>query len=298
MQTRILAETRTVGGVASFSMRFDPPAYPVLVGHARPWRLGAALLALVVLVLAGTAGRLVLLPPAASGVGSPPPASPSVPGPPPWVEINRPIQLFALAGTDFARQPLSLRARRREAFDERQDLLTYGRFGDGNPVFELSVRRRGTAPPDTADFFVTMVRLASDAGLSLTRNALPNLTPTRFGDFATADVTLTNGPASLSCLGFRLEPGPVKAPIDIAGLACRPIGKGMDRALLGCVLDRIDLVSAGDDEDVRSFFVDAERRRGGSCGPSQLLAAGSRSLWLDSEATPPAMRHLAGSRVR
>ena len=209
----------------------------------------------------------------------------------PWLEIVRPIQMFSLSGSAFNRLPLRYRARRREPGDARQDVLTFGRFGEDTPFLTLSVLRRDGASETAPAFFVAMARLGATVDLSVTRSALPTLMPTRFGRFAAADLTLAQGTRGAPCLGFRLEqPGGPSDPVAIAGFACGAAGHGMDRALLACVLDRIDLVSAGDDGALRDFFVAAERRRGEACAASRLLASGARDRWLDADATPPALR--------
>ena len=208
-----------------------------------------------------------------------------------WIEVNRPIQLFALAGSEFSKLPLRYRARRRPEGAERQDLLIYGRFGTDTPYLSLSIRRTGAALP--ASLFVALARLAADHELAVVRSGTPIGMATRFGDFATADLTLGQGAVAEPCLGFRLEtPSLVSAPVEIAGFACGTAARPVDRETLACVLDRVDLVSAGDDAALQRFFVDAERRRGLGCGKPRLLAAGWRATWLDGEVLIPPLKHL------
>jgi hypothetical protein len=64
------------------------------------------------------------------------------------------------------------------------------------------------------------------------------------------------------CIGFRLADANV---LQIGGFACGAPGRAVDRARLACTLDRIDLVSAGDDTELRTFFTGAAGELGAAC---------------------------------
>lgn len=298
MHAQTTAASRRLGGIEHFSARHegDRASLP----RRSPWRslpVRLGIFALAALVLTGSV-TLMLRSAAADVVAFAPPPPPSAPAKPLWLDIVKPIQLYGLAGSDLARLPLDYGARRRAEGRERRDTLTFGRFDAEAPYLRLSIHRLGATPTAAPDLFVALARLAGDGELAVTKSGLPTPMPTRFGDFATADVTLSRGLLSAPCLGFRLDPFALPRTMEIAGVACGGPAKPMDRAALGCLLDRIDLVSAGDDEAMRAFFVDAERRRGQECSPSRLVAAGSRQTWLDGEATSPALRHGSGSPAR
>lgn len=294
MHAHTLAASRRLGGpeASGFDRRRRLPRRSLWA--SLPARIG--LFAFAALVLSGSVADLMLRSAAADVIVAEPAAAPAPPIAPLWLEIVKPIQLYELAGSEFGHLPLDYAARRRPDGRERQDTLTFGEFGDDAPFIRLSIHRIGAEAIDApADLFVGLARLAGAGHLAVTKSGLPTLIATRFGSFATADVTLSRGMLSAPCLGFRLDPPTATKPMDIAGFACGSQSKPMDRASLGCLLDRIDLVSAGDDEAMRAFFVDAERRRGQECSPSRLVAAGSRPTWLDSEARSPALRHAVGS---
>lgn len=291
---------RAVGGIDRFRVRAEQAPFRLARPGASRGRIGLfAGIALIAAVAAVSS-----LPweveaghdapePARTGSEPPPPSQPTAAAgeaTSAWVEVNHPIQLFDLTGSAFGRLPLVYRARRRDDGSERQDLLVYGAFGREGPALALSILRH-SREPDAAPFFVEVARLAADQGLAVLRSGLPTLVGTRFGGFETADVTVEQGATAQPCLGFRLQTVPEGAvPVALAGLACGTNAKPMDREGLACVLDRIDLVSAGDDTDLRTFFVGAERRRGQGCGGSHLLAAGSRQTWLDGEAIQPPLK--------
>lgn len=223
-----------------------------------------------------------------------------------WTEINHPIAVYDLAGTEFTKLPLVYRARRHRPDGAREDVLTFGSLGAAKPYLLLSLlRRRTVAERDGSS------RLADDlAGLAGARHATVSRiqaaapAETRFGTLEAAELLLWDAGTTTPCLGFR---GPAGASVlHIAGFACGSPGRPLGRAALACVIDRIDLLSARDDAPLRAVFVAAERRAGSACGggtsgqaltstdlvgASGLLAmAGHRAAWLDPASDMPPLR--------
>ena len=62
--------------------------------------------------------------------------------------------------------------------------------------------------------------------------------------------------ATTPCVGFRSQPAE-GAVLRVTGLACGTATRPIGRDFLTCIIDRIDLVSAGDDEGLRNLFVAA-----------------------------------------
>ncbi len=58
-----------------------------------------------------------------------------------WTEINHPIALYDLSGTEFAKLPRIARARRHQPDGAREDMLTFGAPGLPKPFLRLSVLR-------------------------------------------------------------------------------------------------------------------------------------------------------------
>ena len=289
-----------MSALARFSSLRAPSAAPTLrsFGRGRRWRrvsrLGAIVAAgtmLAALALAG--GTRLLASRAAAG-----PAS----GGAAWVEIRRPIALFDLAGTEFSKLPASYQAWRRDADGAREDVLTFGRLGDERPFLQLSLTRVGP-PPGTVgeDLADALAQLAGARGLSATRIQLAAPVDTRLGPLDTADVVLWDSAGGTPCLGFRGDAhgGSV---LRVAGFACGAPGRPLGRGALACAVDRIDLVSAGEDAALRAVFVAAERRGGVSClagsGPISLLATASRAGWLDPDGVTPPLRGLFEAAAR
>ena len=208
---------------------------------------------------------------------------------PAWIEIAKPFRLFALEAPDWGREPTTYTAQRHREGGGRRDNLTFGTFGADQPWLHLTLYRAGSEETTEAPFFVDMARRAAPAGLAVAHMGKPTALSTRFGAFEAAEFTLeahagTSGQGT-QCLGFRLADPKV---MRIGGFACGAPGRPIDRARLTCTLDRIDLVAAGDDTEMRAFFTGAagavcpERR------PS-LVRSGAETQQVDAtENVPPA----------
>jgi hypothetical protein len=73
---------------------------------------------------------------------------------------------------------------------------------------------------------------------------------------------LTNDPAGAkSCLGFLKRLG--DAALQISGWSCQGGGLPARRAAIGCMLNRLTLLSAGNQPKLAELFARAELRRGG-----------------------------------
>ena len=289
-----------MSALARFSSLKAPPAAPTLRSFARGrlWRrasrFGAVVAAATLLAALGLAGGTRLLAPRAA-------AGPASAGSA-WAEIRRPIALFDLAGTEFSKLPATYQARRRDADGAREDVMTYGRLGDEKPFLQLSLTRVGApAGTDDDDLADALAQLAGSRGLSATRIQPASPVDTRLGPLDTADLVLWDSAGGTPCLGFRGDAhgGSV---LRLAGFACGAPGRPLARAALACAVDRIDLVSAGDDAALRAVFVAAERRGGAAClagsGPTSLLGNARRSGWLEADGDLPPLRGLFEAAAR
>lgn len=218
-----------------------------------------------------------------------------------WSEIRRPLALFDLAGTEFSKLPSVHEARRRQPDGAREDVMTFGRLGDAKPYLQVSLLRAGPdgTGGDAGDGLADgLARLAAARGLTATRLHPAAGMDTRLGRFEAADLLLWGAAGPAPCLGFR-GGGSV---LRVSGFACGAPGHPMGRSALACAVDRIDLVSAGDDAALRAVFVAAERRDGATClgGPSPAASLGGKAWggkargpgWLDPDGELPPLRGL------
>lgn len=270
-------------GAATWPHAGKPAAHPWLGGALRKaaWSVGkvVALVALTGLAL-GSASLMV----ESSGAGD----RERIPSTS-WVEVNRPIQLYGLAGTEFTRLPLVYRARRHVTGGGREDILTFGDLQGSEPYLRLSLYRTGSEAVTPPSFAADLDRLGRESGLGLTRMDVPTAIATRFGTFEAADLRLVENRIPTPCLGFRNTPVE-SAILRISGFICGAADRPIGRDSLGCVIDRVDLESAGEDTALQDLFVEAERRRGPDCAPSPLTAAGAKTTWLDANASLPPLK--------
>ena len=210
-----------------------------------------------------------------------------------WIEVNRPIQLYGLAGTEFAKLPLDYSARRNVPGGGRQDVLSFGSLRGSEPYLRLVLYRVGSEAAIAAPFGADLEGLGGDGGWRINAARPPTLLSSRFGIFEVSDLRLVADRIPTPCLGFRSTPV-AGAILRVSGFICGTADKPVGRDTLGCVIDRIDLDSAGDDTALRGVFVEAERRRGPDCAPSTLTAAGAKTTWLDANASLPRLKGLLG----
>ena len=251
-----------------------------------------------------------------------------------WVGIRHPIAIYDLTGSDFSKLPATYLARNHEPDGAREDVLTFGRLGDAGSFLQVSLLRTGmtneagrdgaeqdrlpanhradtgpavvnavSAPGAQSDrdgaLADALAQLAGNRGLTATRIRPAAPVETRLGTVEAADLLLWTDGTAVPCLGFRgnAEGAPV---LQIGGFACGAPGRPLGRAALACALDRIDLLSAGDDAALRAFFVAAQRRGGSTClgaTPSPIFGSHRRG-WLDPDAALPPLRGLFEVAVR
>lgn len=218
--------------------------------------------------------------------GGPGPATAVAPAPTPppagWIDIVRPIALYGLEAPEIARLDSAHEARRHEPGGGRRDLLAWGRLGE-TPYLRLSFYRLGAEEPGEPSLFVEAARRAAEIGYAVAALGKSDALPTRFGAFEVADLRLERGAAAASCLAFLLRE--TSGVLRVSGLSCGGPDAPLDRVALACQLDRIDLLSAGEDQALRGVFVAAERKRDMRCA-----ARSARASWLEPRGAQPQLR--------
>jgi len=192
---------------------------------------------------------------------------------PAWSRASRPDRAFALNLQDFANKPESYETFRRPN-GSRRDVLRWTGDG-GQPIAQVVIERAGVTlaldPAADADL--------APPELSTPREVEPaGRLQTKFGSVALWHVAGTLP----GCLGFARE---FEAPrLRISGWSCAAPARAGQQALLGCALDRLTLLSAGNNRELAALFARAELKRG-ACGTSPAAPAD----WL-AEAAPPHLR--------
>jgi hypothetical protein len=237
------------------------PVAALAVGFVSARMALAMRVLLAVLLVLAVAGLLRDWPKAGAPAAAPAPAPAFV-----WAEIGRPLPLFDLSAPMFGRERPAYAARRHVAGGGREDTLALGVFGGPRPFLRFSLYRHGGEEVADAEYFVDMARRAASSGLAVKGADLPRALPTRFGTFESAPLQLS-GPSGVvrgNCRGFRLD---IAAPaLTMGGLLCGGGDEAIAAADVACVIDRLDLVSAGQDRALADFFGAAQARKSRACG--------------------------------
>lgn len=155
----------------------------------------------------------------------------------------------------------------------RKDVFHWGPQ-DEKPVAELVVYRPG------GEFNPSQALLEAEIAARMGAGERRGLEPAGVVDSKFGTVTLlrlANDPGGpKSCLGFFKRLGDVA--LQLSGWSCQGDGLPARRAAIGCTLNRLTLLSAGNEPKLAELFARAELRRGG-CGAA---------------APPPATDWLAG----
>ena len=249
-------------------------------------------IAWTVCTLAAMAGTVeILLNPPAFLLQPPAPAETQSPR---WSEIHRPIPVYAFSGGQFDR-PADSYSARRHTDGSRADIITFGQAPGGkdhdasHDWMRVTLLRSSNPTLAAPGFFVEMARLAAADGLAVIRNTFPNIINTRFGDFAVSDLEISSGSKSAPCLGYRMQ---ISQPaFQISGIACGAPHAPIDRRMLACIIDRLDLLSSRDDPELSRFFASSELQRNKNCAQIRSVM-GNKSAWLDQISPGKALKSL------
>lgn len=196
-----------------------------------------------------------------------------------WTPASRPHPAFAISHLDLIKKTESYDILRHPQ-GGRKDILRWAGGTDEPPTVEIEIYRPGNELGAFA---------AGDTDLG------PRMGPAGQGEMQTAGVIDTKfGPvdllrfsgapaASQACLGFVKT---FEVPkVRLSGWSCHASSAGAQRVFLGCALNRLTLLSAGNDPKMAELFARAELRR------SDCAAAASSTDW----ATGPQEPVLRGS---
>lgn len=264
-----------------------------LVGTAHlAWRAGAAALG-----IAGATALVAALPDFLTErdfAVSPVQAATSAPTGPvspftiQWQAISRPIAVFGLDSPELDKLAVNYEARRATNGSDRDDTLRFGRFAEKSAHLHLSARRTAVDNGAFPRFFNDLAREASRHDLALERAAVPVGLATKFGVIETADAALSGPGGQRSCIAFRHLSA--SQPLRLTGWWCGTSERPADRGQLACLIDRFDLLSAGEERPLRQLFAQAELNRNAGCSVSRLAQTGRKASWLDADGKAPPLK--------
>jgi hypothetical protein len=207
-----------------------------------------------------------------------------------WLDVVKPFQLYDVASPEFSTAFGVYEAQHNLVGGGRRDVVTLGAIDQNEPYLRVAFYRLGSDVAPQPSLFVEMARRASGAGLAVDRVSAPSLLMTRFGPFETADVTVSDVASASqdktrTCVGFRFSNAAPR--FRVSGFACGQKGRPADRSAIACLIDRFDLVAAGEDEPLRAFFARAEQGRRPECFASKMA---QNANWLAPQSSAPALR--------
>ena len=185
---------------------------------------------------------------------------PPVPG---WTPASRPYPAFAISQLDLAGRTHAYEILRHPE-GGRKDILRWALTASEPPTAEIEIYRPGTE----LDAFA-----AADADLALRMGLrevgeveAAGVIDTKFGPvpllrFGGGDPAKGQSPTAAICMGFAKAFDHPK--LRISGWSCQGDSPAAQRALISCTLNRLTLLSAGNDPKVAELFAHAELRRAG-----------------------------------
>lgn len=223
-------------------------------------------------VLAVLAVDLFSAVPVAANAGTP-----SVPG---WTPASRPHPAFAVSKLDLSDRPNAYEILRHPD-GGRKDILRWAATATEAPTAEIEIYRPGGeldafADAD-ADLAVRMMgRRTGDVAAALEPAGIID---TKFGGVTLLRFSGVALSGKQACLGFAKT---FTAPrVNLSGWACQADSLASQRALIGCTLNRLILLSAGNDPKMAELFARAELKRD-TCNTTTTASAN----WIASGDTP------------
>jgi hypothetical protein len=175
---------------------------------------------------------------------------------PRWVTTARPQPVFTVTRLDLSGMTEPYEALRHPG-GGRKDTLRWAPAADGTPSAGIEFYRPGS---EIARFESADVTLAGRIGAHRTaRTEAGGMIASKFGPIQL--IRLTGDTPSAACTGFVRDF--VAPPLRISGWACQPPSAQAQRAAIACMLDRLVLLSAGNDPKLAEMFAHAELKRSG-----------------------------------
>jgi len=188
-----------------------------------------------------------------------------------WAPTQRTDRAFAVTTAEFSTKGETY-VTFRHPNGGRKDVLRWGATV-GQPVADIAIERAGAAQPP---FEAPGTDLARRMGFD-PDSVVPEAAGVMDSKFGT--IGLWRVPEAPDCLGFAKDFD--RPRLRISGWSCAAPTRAAQQGLLDCTLDRLILLSAGNNPDLAALFARAELRRR-RCGAG--LAGGVD--WVTSAAAP------------
>lgn len=186
---------------------------------------------------------------------------------PQWIEIEKPFPAFALAIPEAAGAPSHYMILRNRIGNGRKDILSLGEPDSAAPYLQVEIYRPGS---ETRHFAGAAAEIASSAaGLGPVQTSGKQTLDSKFGPLAIVPFETTKG-TPRHCLGFVHSYDDPR--LQVSGWFCQGGAEFVERTTLACALDRLTLLSAGNEPKVGALFANAELHRS-FCGQHDPILA-------------------------
>lgn len=193
---------------------------------------------------------------------------------PGWTQASRPHPAFAVSQLDLSSRSDAYEILRHPD-GGRKDILRWAATGTESPTAELEIYRPGT---ELDAFAAADTDLASR--IRQDSSDLPEaagVIDTKFGPVALLRFGTTAPTKTSSCIGFAKAFENPK--LRISGWTCQGDTPAAQRDFLRCTLNRLTLLSAGNDPRIAELFARAELKRAdcqAAAGPAADWVTGSQ----------------------
>jgi len=190
-----------------------------------------------------------------------------------WSLADRSHPAFAVSQSDFIEKTVTYEIFR-HPLGGRRDVMRWVRQ-DETPVVELEIYRPGGEFNQSGPVFADLAERMEPSGARALEAA--GIIDSKFGT-----VTLLRRPGEGgSCLGFlkRLD----DPDLQISGWSCQGDGLPAQRAAVSCMLNRLILLTAGNDPKLAELFARAELRRTSCASASPATPSAD---WVTSAGNP------------
>jgi hypothetical protein len=171
-----------------------------------------------------------------------------------WIVAERSPPAFAAAFPDIPDAHPIYTVLRDSSTGGRRDVMSFA--GQGRSA-TIEVHRPGEEAVQFGPFDEDLRMRAAPFGVAENIVRAPSI-ESRFGPIELYDFTLATDQRRHGCLAFvRNQTDPV---LQIIGWACQPGPEMVLRPTVACALDRLTLLSAGNDPNIARFFARAEAK--------------------------------------
>jgi hypothetical protein len=193
-----------------------------------------------------------------------------------WSLATRSVQAFAVSQPELVGKTETYEILRHPD-GGRKDVLRWAEAGE-KPIAELEIYRPGDELSQSGPAVAEIADRMDPGGTHELESA--GIIDSKFGTVTLLRLAGRAGDAP-ACLGFmkRLD----RPEVRISGWSCQGDTLPARRAAIGCILDRLTLLSAGNDPKLAELFAHAELKRG-NCASATTSATSSN--WVTDSENP------------